>query len=89
VLNTLNLFVNPAGGASPTIIVDWMERSAADLPMSGIQQVSINNSAYSAEFPKPGKDRVEIDTRGGTDGGAAFRIESGSKSRVVLSSARD
>jgi hypothetical protein len=67
VLNTLNLFVNPAGGASPTIIVDGMERSAADLPMSAIQQVRINNNAYSAEFPKPGKDRIEIDTRGGTD----------------------
>jgi hypothetical protein len=67
VLNTLNLFVNPAGGSSPTIIVDGMERSAADLPMSAIQQVRINNNAYSAEFPKPGKDRIEIDTRGGTD----------------------
>jgi len=67
VLNTLSLFVNPAGGASPTNIVDGMERSAADLPMSAIQQVRINNNAYSAEFPKPGKDRIEIDTRGGTD----------------------
>jgi hypothetical protein len=67
VLTALSSFVNPAGGASPTIIVDGMERTAADLPLSSIEQVRINNNAYSAEFPKPGKGRIEIDTRGGTD----------------------
>jgi hypothetical protein len=67
IVTALSSFVNPAGGASPTIIVDGMERSAADLPLSAIQQVWINNNVYSAEFPRPGKDRIEIDTRGGTD----------------------
>ncbi len=35
----------------------------------------MNNNAYSAEFPKPGKDRIEIDTKGGSDnfhGGFSF-----------------
>jgi hypothetical protein len=67
VLSSLSAFVNPAGGAAPTVIVDGMERTDADLPLSSIQQVRINNNAYSAEFPKPGKDRIEIDTKGGDD----------------------
>ena len=67
VLSALSSFVNPAGGTAPTIIVDGMERTDADLSLDSIQQVRINNNAYSAEFPKPGKDRIEIDTRGGAD----------------------
>jgi hypothetical protein len=67
ILSALSSFVNPAGGAAATIIVDGMERTDADLPLSSIQQVRINNNAYSAEFPKPGKGRIEIDTRGGDD----------------------
>jgi hypothetical protein len=53
ILSALSFFVNPAGGAAATIIVDGMERTDADLPLSSIQQVRINNNAYSAEFPKP------------------------------------
>ncbi len=67
ILTALSSFVNPAGGAAPTIIVDGMERTDADLPLSSVREVRINNNAYSAEFPKPGKDRIEIDTRGGDD----------------------
>jgi hypothetical protein len=67
ILSALSFFVNPAGGAAATIIVDGMERTDADLPLSSIQQVRVNNNAYSAEFPKPGKGRIEIDTRGGDD----------------------
>jgi hypothetical protein len=67
ILSALSFFVNPAGGAAATIIVAGMERTDADLPLSSIQQVRINNNAYSAEFPKPGKGRIEIDTRGGDD----------------------
>lgn len=76
VLGALSAFVNPAGGAAPTIIVDGMERTDADLSLASIQQIRINNNAYSAEFPKPGKDRIEIDTRGGSDelhGGVSVR----------------
>jgi hypothetical protein len=68
VLSALSSFVNPAGGAAPTVIVDGMERTDTELPLSSIQQVRVNNNAYSAEFPKPGKDRIEIDTKGGDDG---------------------
>ena len=77
ILSALSSFVNPAGGAAPTIIVDGMERTDAGLPLSSIQQVRINNNAYSAEYPKPGKGRIEIDTRGGADdihGGFIARV---------------
>jgi hypothetical protein len=67
ILTALSSFVNPAGGAAATIIVDGMERTGADLPLASIQQVRINNNAYAAEFPKPGKGRIEIDTKGGDD----------------------
>lgn len=67
ILTALSSFVNPAGGAAATIIVDGVERTDADLPLASIQQVRINNNAYSAEFPKPGKSRIEIDTKGGDD----------------------
>ena len=67
ILSALSSFVNPAGGSAPTVIVDGMERTDAELPLSSIQEVRVNNNAYSAEFPKPGKDRIEIDTKGGDD----------------------
>ncbi len=54
-----------------------MERDhGVTLTSSQIEEVRLNNNAYSAEFPKPGKDRIEIDTKGGTDalhGGFLFR----------------
>jgi hypothetical protein len=67
ILTALSSFVNPSGGAAATIIVDGMERTSADLPLSSIQEIRINNNAFSAQFPKPGKDRIEIETRGGDD----------------------
>ena len=68
VLSALAFFTNPAGGQSPTIIVDGMERTdSLSLTSSQIQEVRINSNAYSAEFPQPGKDRIEIDTKVGGD----------------------
>lgn len=68
VLSALSFFTNPAGGQSPTIIVDGMERTdPVTLTTPQIQEVRLNNNGYSAEFPKPGKDRIEIDTKGGSD----------------------
>jgi hypothetical protein len=77
VLSALTFFTNPAGGQSPTLIVDGMERTdSVSLTPSQIQEGRINSNAYSAEFPKPGKDRIEIDTKAGSDalhGGLFFR----------------
>ena len=77
VISAVSFFANPAGGQSPTIIVDGMERTdTVTLSPAQVQEVRLNNNAYSAEFPKPGKDRIEIDTKGGSDtfhGGFVFR----------------
>ena len=77
VISALSVFTNPAGGAGPTVIVDGMERTdGVTLTTSQVQEVRLNKNAYSAELPKPGKDRIEIDTKGGSDelhGGFSFR----------------
>jgi hypothetical protein len=77
ILSALAFFANPAGGQSPTIIVDGMERTdSVTLSTSQVREVRLNNNAYSTEFPKPGKDRIEVDTKTGDDafhGGFVFR----------------
>ena len=54
-----------------------MERTdSLTLTPSQLQEVRLNNNAYSAEYPKPGKERIEIDTKTGSDafhGGFVFR----------------
>ena len=76
VLTAIAFFANPSGGQSPTIVIDGMERTdSITLTPSQVREVRLNNNAYSAEFPKPGKDRIEIDTQAGSDtlhGGFVF-----------------
>ncbi len=68
VLSALTFFTNPAGGQAPTIVVDGMERDdSVTLTPSMVQSVRINTNEYSAEFPKPGKDRIEVTTKAGGD----------------------
>jgi hypothetical protein len=68
VISSLAFFTNPAGGESPTIIVDGMERDdSVTVTPSMVQEVRLNTNEYSAEFPKPGKDRIEITTKAGGD----------------------
>ena len=52
------------GGA--TIVVDGVESSRAGLSASAIQEVKINSDPYSAEFPRPGRSRIEIITKPGS-----------------------
>jgi hypothetical protein len=77
VLSAISFFANPSGGQSPTIVIDGMERTdSVSLSTAQVREVRLNNNAYSAEFPKPGKDRIEIDTKAGSDdfhGGFSFR----------------
>ena len=87
VLSALSFFTNPAGGQSPTIVIDGMERTdSVTLTSSMIQQVRINTNEYSAVFPKPGKDRIEIDTKGGGD---AFHGDFSFRTRNSLFDARN
>ena len=68
VLSAISFFANLAGGQLPTIVIDGMERiDSVSLSTAQVREVRLNNNAYSAEFPKPGKDRIEIDTKAGND----------------------
>jgi hypothetical protein len=46
-----------------TLIVDGLEATRAPVSFSAIQEVKINQDPYSAEFPRPGRGRIEIITR--------------------------
>ncbi len=63
-----SLFLDPAatGVQGPKLVVDGVESSTLDLPLSSIKQVYVNRSPYSAEFGRPGKGRIEVVTRRGS-----------------------
>lgn len=54
-----------AGGVS--LVVDGMETSRIGVSASAIQEVRINQNPYSAEYARPGRGRIEIITKPGTD----------------------
>jgi Carboxypeptidase regulatory-like domain len=49
-----------------TLIVDGLEATRAGVSASAIQEVRINQDPYSAEFPRPGRGRIEIITKPGS-----------------------
>lgn len=63
-----SLFLDPAatGTEGPKIIVDGVESSTLEIPMSSIKAVYVNKSPYSAEFGRPGKGRIEVITKKGS-----------------------
>jgi carboxypeptidase family protein len=67
-LTVPSLFLEPAavGARGPQLIVDGMESSSLELPLSSIREVSVNKSPYSAEFGRPGIGRIEVTTRKGS-----------------------
>jgi hypothetical protein len=54
-----------AGGIS--LVVDGMETTRIGVSASAIQEVRINQNPYSAEYARPGRGRIEIITKAGTD----------------------
>ena len=62
-----SLFVSPAatGTMGPMILVDGVESSALEVPLTSIKRVVVNKSPYSAEFARPGRGRIEVFTRKG------------------------
>ena len=62
-----SLFLNPAaaGTMGPMILVDGVESSALEVPLTSIKRVVVNKSPYSAEFARPGRGRIEVFTRKG------------------------
>jgi Carboxypeptidase regulatory-like domain len=62
-----SLFLNPAaaGTLGPMILVDGIESSALEVPLTSIKRILVNKSPYSAEFARPGRGRIEVFTRKG------------------------
>jgi hypothetical protein len=54
------------GNGGVTIVVNGMEVSALNVSASAMQQIRINQDPYSAEYSRPGRGRVEILTKPGT-----------------------
>lgn len=69
VVGAISALLDPAaaGTGGTTLVVDGMEGRKVGVPASAIQQVKINQDAYSAEFARPGHGRVEIVTKAGSD----------------------
>jgi hypothetical protein len=63
-----SIFLNPAvaGALGPKIIVDGVESSGLEVPLTSIRRVYVNKSPYSAEFGRPGRGRIEVATRKGS-----------------------
>jgi outer membrane receptor protein involved in Fe transport len=69
VVGTLSRFLDASalGTGGVTLIVDGMEARKVGVAPSAIQQVKINQDPYSAELPRPGRGRIEVITKAGTD----------------------
>src|SRR5437899_790449 len=65
---TLSRFLDSGsiGTAGPTLVVNGMEVSALRVSASAVQQIKINQDPYSAEYARPGRGRIEILTRPGS-----------------------
>jgi hypothetical protein len=79
-LQMLSLMAGSNGGAgSAAIYVDGFPQSGRIPPKSSIQMIRINSNPFSAEFSEPGRARIEITTKPGSDkfqGEFAFNFNS-------------
>src|SRR5207342_952686 len=51
-----------------TLLVNGVEVNSLGVSASAIQRIQINQDPYSAEFFRPGRGRIEVITKPGTDG---------------------
>ena len=66
------------GNGGVTVVVNGMEVNALNVSASAVQQIRINQDPYSAEYSRPGRGRIEILTKPGSqeyhgDGNLIFR----------------
>ena len=76
-IGTMSRFLDSGSIATGgvTVIVDGVEADRASVSASAIQEVKINNDPYSAEYPRPGRSRIEIITKpGGSDFHGTFNF---------------
>ena len=82
-LGALTPFMDAASAqsGSPTIVVDGVEMKGVGVSASAIQEVRINNDPYSTEFNRPGRGRIEVLTKPGSQefhGEANFTVRDAS-----------
>lgn len=67
-IGTMSRFLGASsvGTNGVTLVVDGVEATRAGVSASAIQEVRINQDPYSAEYPRPGKGRIEIITKPGS-----------------------
>jgi hypothetical protein len=65
---TMSRFLDASsiGTSGVTLVVDGVEATRAGVSASAIQEVKINHDPYSAEYPRPGRGRIEIITKPGS-----------------------
>jgi hypothetical protein len=68
VVGALSSFMDAASAqsGSATIVVDGVEMKSVGVSASAIQEVRINNDPYSTEFNRPGRGRIEVTTKPGS-----------------------
>jgi len=57
---------NATGTNGVTLVVNGIEANGPGVTPSAVQEVKINNNPYSARFSRPGRARLEIVTKSGT-----------------------
>jgi hypothetical protein len=57
---------NAIGSNGVTLVVNGIEANGPGVTPSAVQEVRINNNPYSARFSRPGRARLEIITKGGS-----------------------
>jgi outer membrane receptor protein involved in Fe transport len=69
VVGTLSRFLDASalGTGGVTLVVDGMESRKVGVARSAIQQIKINQDPYASEFPRPGRGRIEVITKAGSD----------------------
>ncbi len=69
IVGTLARFLDASavGSGGLTLVVDGMEARKVGVAPSAIQQVKLNQDPYTAESPRPGRGRIEVITKAGTD----------------------
>jgi outer membrane receptor protein involved in Fe transport len=55
------------GTNGATLIVNGAEVNSLGVSASAIQQIKINQDPYSAEYPRPGRGRIEVITKPGSE----------------------
>jgi len=68
VIAALSQLLGPRRSGPKALPSLWTELPATEtrIPLSEIQEVTINNNPYSAEFARPARARIEIITKSGS-----------------------